>query len=316
MKKFIKKSLIFILAVNVTSFLLQQMVFSLIKSIDVGDFGVMNKIVEGKINAEILICGSSRSYVGIDPITMSKATGLKVFNISLNGSRLGVQLPVLKTYLKYNKKPKILIQELGFESLTLDNKIYAPYKYLPYLSKQELYKGLKKIDPELWYQKYSPTADFIYLNTDFQKMFLRDLYFTLIKKNDYLHNGYNPNSNTWTINEQEFINHPRNIYFKSTKEAEKYLIEIIEICKKLDINLMFVTTPAYYKIQQLEFNQKNMIETYTKISQKYKILYINYLHTSISEQKDYFYNFTHLAENGAKKFSSIISEDIIKNYRL
>lgn len=33
----------------------------------------------------------------------------------------------------------------------------------------------------------------------------------------------------------------------------------------------------------------------------------------MSEGKEYFYNFTHLAKNVAKEFSKILSQDLIKN---
>ncbi len=314
MRKFIKKSFSFLIVIFITSFLFQQLVFLLVKTINVGELGVMNKIVEGKINSDILICGSSRSLVGIDPLTISQATGFKAFNLSLNGSRLGIQLPVLKTYLKYNKKPKILIQELGFESLRLDEKIFAPYKYLPYIYDDELYQGLKKIDPNFWMHKYIPLTNLIYFNADFQKVFFKDFFASLSDGNDYLKEGYNPHNNSWTIDAKSFIKLNLDDYFSLTDKGNEYLKEVIEICLELNIKIILVTTPVYAKFNQSDYNKEKMIKTFTAIAYKNNIPYYNYLDIPISEEKKYFYNFTHLADNGAKEFSKIISKELNKKH--
>ena len=313
MKKFVQKSFTFITTLLISSLLIQQLVFLIFRKINVGELGVINKIMQGEINSEILICGSSRSFVGIDPQTISKITGLKTFNISLNGSRLGIQLPVLKSYLEHNKKPKILLQEVGFESLTPTQHIFAPYKYLPYLHENELYQGLLKIDPDLWIQKYIPLSNFIYFNTDFQKLFIEDLFLTGKNENDYLKNGYEPHSNAWTINEEKFIGQPQNIYFYQSALDKDILLEIIELCKELNIKLVLITTPVYKKIERIKTNSKIMIETYSRIANQYNVSYFNYFNLPMSEEKEYFYNFTHLAKNGAKEFSKILSQDLIKN---
>ena len=54
MKKFIIKSSLFVVVFFVVSFLLQEMIFWGINLISVGEFGVLNKIEHGEINAEIL----------------------------------------------------------------------------------------------------------------------------------------------------------------------------------------------------------------------------------------------------------------------
>ena len=217
----------------------------------------------------------------------------------------------MKTYLKHNKEPKIIIQEVGPESFTPVDIVYAPYKYLPYLDEEELYQGLKKVDHDFWIQKYIPISNFIYFNTDFQKVFFKDFYFTLEGKKDYLLNGYNPHSSAWTINEQEFLDQNHVIHFAPNGKGRDYLIELIKICRRLDIKLVLTTTPEYYKINNVKFNSKVMIKTYNEISRKYNVPYLNYFRLPISKEKKYFYNFTHLNKDGAKVFSNIMAYDLI-----
>ncbi len=69
------------------------------KIITVGEYGVLNKINEGKINAKILISGSSRALKGINPKIIEKGTNASCYNIASDGSDLGVQFSKLKWYL-------------------------------------------------------------------------------------------------------------------------------------------------------------------------------------------------------------------------
>src|SRR5262249_43897425 len=57
-----------------------------LRRINTSSFGVWNRIVDGTINAEIVISGSSRALTHYDPRIIEERTGLRAFNIGLNGS--------------------------------------------------------------------------------------------------------------------------------------------------------------------------------------------------------------------------------------
>src|SRR5207302_909891 len=74
-----------------------------LRRINTSSFGVWNRIVDGTINAEIVISGSSRALTHYDPRIIEERTGLTAFNIGLNGSQTDMQLARLKTYLRHNR---------------------------------------------------------------------------------------------------------------------------------------------------------------------------------------------------------------------
>ena len=55
MKKSIRNALIFLFGLVGISFVIQMFFFTLIKNLEVGELGVINKIVNGKINADVII---------------------------------------------------------------------------------------------------------------------------------------------------------------------------------------------------------------------------------------------------------------------
>ena len=298
-------------------FLIQTFFFILIRNLEVGELGVINKIMDGKINSEILICGASRAFVGIDTKVISGETNMSCFSIALNGSRMSTQVPLLKAYLKHNSPPKILIQEVGMYSLSLDEKIYAPYKYLPYLSEDELYNGLKKIDPNIWLNKYVPVANMTYFNTDFQRQILEDYSYQLNDFSDYLVNGFHPNNEKWTFNEEDFFKRrPGGLYNRIQDEGIGLLKEIIYITKKKSIKLFLVNTPEYYKILPLQNNREKIISVYKQIAKENGLEYLDYTEHEMTKDRSNFYNFTHLNLNGAYKFSKKLASDIVTFLKL
>ena len=101
--KTIYRTLFFSAGFLVLVFLLQSLILFTVKRINVGEFGVLNKIDRGGINADIIISGSSRAYNGIHPGVIESVTGMSCYNIATNGTDLGVQLPKLKWYLNHNQ---------------------------------------------------------------------------------------------------------------------------------------------------------------------------------------------------------------------
>ena len=170
------------------------------------EFGVLNKIKSGKINADILISGSSRSFKGINPKVIEEKTGLSCYNISSDGTSLEIQIPKLKMYLNYNKPPKFLIQDVGILGDNISGKIYEPYKYLPYLDDDTLFKGLEKIDKNFWMHKYIPAFNLQYFNFDFYMILVSDLKNSIQGKDKYT-KGFYPDNSIWDTNiEQLKIN--------------------------------------------------------------------------------------------------------------
>ena len=311
MKKPIGKAIIFLLGFFLISIIIQSLVFYFIKNLEVGELGVVNKIMSGNINSQIIISGASRSYVGINPKIIEEKTGKSCYNISQNGARLATQLAVLKSYLKNNSKPEIIIQELGMYTLTFDEKIYAPYKYLPYLEEEELYEGLKLIDSELWINRYFPFTNLTFYNTNLQKLLIKDYKRQIDNKRDYLVHGFHPNKSSWSIDEEAFYKNPIGIYNITHTKAVDLLKELIDICEREKIKLILVNTPEYYTITPLYKYRQPKLKIINQIVQEKQVTFLDYASNEICKNKKLFYNFRHLNDKGAHEFTQIFTSDLI-----
>lgn len=69
----------------------------------------LRKVVQGEMNKDILVFGSSRSAKGILPQQITDSTGLSAYNLSYSGADLSWQLFLLNTVVEFNSPPKAVL---------------------------------------------------------------------------------------------------------------------------------------------------------------------------------------------------------------
>lgn len=310
MISFAKKSIGFILGFLILTFLLETTINFAIKKIKVGEYGVLNKINSGLINTDILILGSSRALKAINPAIIEKHSGLSCYNIAADGADLGVQLPKLKWYLNNNKKPKILIQDIAQFGDVISNRVYEPFKYLPYLNDDSLYYGLLRVDSDFWFHKYFFPSNLIYYNFDFYTKLFQELYLTL-KDNDIYVMGFLPDNSKWSANFELLMKeHPEGFSAFVSEEYASYLNELKQVCKENDIILLLTVLPVYQKIQDITKNKEAAINFYLDLEEAPHVYYLDFLDSDFTAEVNNFYNFTHVNINGANKFSELLANRV------
>ena len=73
-------------------------------------------LVNGKINKELIIIGSSRGARNIIAERIERETGLSSYNLSFPASDITFQEFILRTLVKYNKPPKLLLLTVDDDS--------------------------------------------------------------------------------------------------------------------------------------------------------------------------------------------------------
>jgi len=115
-------------------------------------------ILEGKMNKDILIFGSSRAQHNLYSDAIQDSLKRTTFNLGYRGSNIDFQLFLLKTVLKHNRKPKMILLTLD------DDREFLPEKTLQFRY-DKLYNLVKyqEITKELIARKdFSPFAAVLY----------------------------------------------------------------------------------------------------------------------------------------------------------
>jgi len=135
MKKFIGKAAMFILLFKVLDLLLSSFfLWARLPNLSLEtDYGSLNRMYQGLINADIVAFGSSRMYLHINPESLRQTTGKTAWNLGMDGSNFEQHYFTLEEYLLHNTPPQIVIFEADL--MTLDpgvlrfkTELFHPYQ--------------------------------------------------------------------------------------------------------------------------------------------------------------------------------------------
>lgn len=308
MKKFILKSILFLIPV----FLFVILVENIIRSIP-NDYSIKKEYLDkNSAEIEVLILGSSHTYFGIDP----KYLRLKGYNSAYISQSIDYDFEILKKYKSHFKQLKYIIipvdyfslysrLEEGTEKWRIKNyNIYynvdsgSPFKLSNHF---ELLNG--KVSDNIL------RANLYYKEHKNDNITCNELGWGTIYKSE---NSLNLSETGKAAAKRHTINIHNNIYYK---ENIKTINSIIQLANSVNAKVIFITSPAYktYTVN-LEPNQlNNTIHFMNKLSRNNpNVTYYNLLKEKSFIDKD-FYDADHLNEIGAKKLSLKI--DSIINYK-
>lgn len=267
-------------------------------------FGATNRLVNGEINAQIVITGSSRALVHYDPKIIGHATGLTAYNLGRNGSQTDLQLAVLKTYLQHNRKPRLIVHNIDLYSGVTSHEIYDPTQYVPYLGEEAIYRGVKRAYPDAWKWKYLPLYGYVVPDTRFTWVAGLARLVGIEPRQDHF-DGFVPRDLSWTGAFDEFrASHPHGFRTPVEPQGLRDLEDLILLCLEQRIPLVFVYSPEYFEIQPFESNREIIFDIFRRLCGRYEIPFWDYSDSVISRHRGNFYNSQHLNAGGASLFSA------------
>lgn len=294
--------LFFVLLTGVL-FLLDVVINTGLRRLTTGPFGVTNRIVQGKVNAEILISGSSRAQTHYDPQIIQSITGQSTFNMGINGSQTDMQLALLKTYLQHNTKPALVIHNLDLFSFVTTHEVYDPAQYLPYLHETPLYEAIRQYQPGVWKWRYLPLYG--YAVEDLRFTWLLGLKgFAGIQPPETHFQGYTPRHTPWTGEFEAFrASHPEGVTFEIEERGVRLMEELVQVCVQKGIPLLLVYSPVYSEMQPLERNRDEIFRRFHALADPFQVPIEDFSSSPICRDQANFYNSQHLNVHGATRFS-------------
>jgi hypothetical protein len=274
-----------------------------LRRIDTSAYGVTNRILSGKVNAEIVVSGSSRALTHYDSTIIANVTGHTAFNIGRNGSQTDMQLAVLRAYLKHNAKPRLVVHNLDLFSFVMSQEIYDAAQYMPYLHEDAIYDAVRKIYPDAWKWKYFPLYGYVVEDMRFAWVLGLKRVAGLQPPEDHVL-GYVARNTRWTGDFEKFrAANPMGVTFKIEPAGVRVVTELVELCHSQQIPLLMVYSPVYYEMQSLERNRRAIFAKFHEICDRYGVRFWDFGDSSIARDRANFYNSQHLNAVGASAFS-------------
>lgn len=279
-----------------------------LRRIKTSAFGVTNRVLTGRINAEIVITGSSRAVTHYDSRIIQATTGRSTFNLGINGSQTDMQLAMLKAYLNHNTRPGLLIHNLDLFTFITTKEIYDPAQYFPYLDEEPIFNAVKKIYPEAW--KWRTLPLYPYAVEDMRFTWLGGIRgFLGWNPTEDRFQGFTPRHTPWTGEFERFkAAHPEGLRFEIEAEGLQALDELVAICRQRGIRVLLVYSPVYYEMRALETNRDEVFAHFRRISERYDAPIWDYSDSPVARDKQLFYNSQHLNADGAAAFSRALAQ--------
>ncbi|MDF1672259.1 MAG: hypothetical protein P1U41_02060 [Vicingaceae bacterium] len=274
-----------------------------------GEYSVWNDIFEGKINSEILIYGSSRSWVNINPYLIEKGLGKTTYNLGIDGHNFWLQYLRHKTFLKYNNQPKTIIVSVDPFTFQKREDLYNSDQFLPYLLfNTNFNNSLNSYIGYSTYDCYIPCLRYIG-----KKGAINTVLKMILKKDEQKKGrlkGFMPIDEEWNKDLVETMKKMKHYEIKYHQPTIQLFKRFISECKKADIDLIFIYTPEHILGQNFIKDRNMLIDLIDKISSDNNIPFIDYSKDSICFDKKYFYNSNHLNAKGTQNFAIKLIKDL------
>lgn len=295
MKKFIFNFLLFI----IVFFIFDKIFFIFIY------FAPNNKVdkrlelvINGGINKDCIIFGSSRGARNIIAKQIEKETGLSSYNLSYPGSDIEFHEFLLRSFLKFNKKPKIVLlavdapsELLPSESIKFRLDVLYPLVRYNYINNELIARGAK-----------NQLSKILCLSRINQSNFdLRREHFTAL--DTIIDCGSMPISFQRENRRFKYDTSNQNYLIKNELRHKVYaFLNFYKLCNENDLKLYIVFSPNF---QDYNFHFENRIKDLTKNN----VGYFRYnFSNNIYKDESYFYDEAHLKANGAVIFTSELAK--------
>lgn len=313
MKKFILTLLCFCLPIIILLIPIDYLLSNKLKGLNdfaKGENLVWNDIYNSNVNDDIVIYGSSRAWVHIDPLLIESKLGRKAYNLGIDGHNFWLQNLRHQELLKYNQKPDYIIYSVDVFTLAKRKDLYNYDQFLPYMLGNDNIHDFTSSYEGFSYFDYN----FPLIRYEGKKNVIRQAFKTSILEDNVKLarvKGYRGIEKKWNKDfdkaKQKKVNFSVEIDLASVEKFELFLDE----CEKNSIKVIFVYTPEYIEGQEFVSNRNEIVSLFEELAVKHKILFLNYSDNSISKQKKYFYNALHLNKTGAELFTNKLIKDLI-----
>jgi hypothetical protein len=297
MKQFLIKLVIF----AVLFFVLEKVLWFVIEDASVRTYDKrLEKIINGEINKDIIILGSSRGARNILAGEIEKKTGLKTYNLSYLGSDIHFHMYMLKTLLKNNITPKkIILSTDGKFQFANDSSLVFRYDKLNPLVKYN--SILKKLQTDN--KKSKASSCFYALRVQLSQFNFKTQKASKLNTLDsfgskpYLYKNSLKNKKSLNFDETNLI------YNKNTENLLKVevFIKFQELCIENNIELICVINPGF-RTYDYSFT-KRFKKTLKKETRLFIYDTLNPVYKSINS----FHDESHLSFEGAK----VLTDEII-----
>lgn len=269
------------------------------------NFGEWNDIFGQKIHPDVLIHGSSRAWVQYNTAMIDSALSVDSYNMGMDGTPFDGQYLRFKACLANGIVPKMVIQNVDWETIERNVPPYQAYQLLPYLSDPEFGKDVIRMGMLSPYDVYVPFVKYSRYLKAIGIGWLESLGIKHFDSGKY--KGYKGADSRWDGSNFEQRKREEMKAFEPDREVEKIFFGFLDTCREKHIEVVLVYSPPYYKLNDY-MDTDRITGYYKEIAEKYNIRFLDFSKDSVSLDVNNYYNVTHMNRTGSGKFTRALVE--------
>ncbi len=312
MKKFVLKLILFTITIIILAYALQWFIDTGLKKSNYSpEYKEWYEIYKSNIKADIIIQGSSRSWVHFSPKALEDEFHLPAYNLGINGQQFPLQKWRFDMYMRYNKKPRYIIQSVDVNFFNNPNISYDFNQFIPYLNNEfenrfKNHSFFTELDFNLPLYKYTHTdgaAASGLLN-----------FFNKSPRSNGKYKGFKAYAKNWNANlvDSFKLKNPKGFRVSFDNTTYALFNQFIQQCKKQNIELILVYSPVHASLQNQIINRDSIKNIFLELSKNNNIKYLDYSEIPLCSDTAYFYNANHMNAKGVEIFNKILVSDLKK----
>ncbi|MFN8309474.1 MAG: hypothetical protein U0T73_05875 [Chitinophagales bacterium] len=311
MRKFVRNILLFILPFVLTAYALDGFISCHLKqsnSFAKSEYPTWNAIMDGKLNARVLVYGSSRAWVHFNSRILEDSLHQPVYNLGMDGHTFN--LLYLRHLLAFKNNPKPDLVILSVDIGTINNgSLFNADQFLPYmLWNRDFYNYMSKYEGFSFYDYNIPLLRY-YGNSEAIKAAVK-LFLRPQNNPVQRYKGFKGRNEPWNGDFDRAKKTMEKYVAKPDSSAMRLLDDCLRECHNQNVKVVLVYSPYYIEGQQFISNQQMVMDIYRSFSKKYDFPFLDYTADSICYDKRYFYNASHMNATGADKFTRELCADL------
>ena len=295
MKKFVLRVILFSIASICLLFLLDGFVSGQLKRSSNRIYSSWYDLMQGNINSDVIILGSSRAWVQFSPKILDSTLHCDSYNLGIDGSCLNRQITKYELYRLKNNKPERILLNVDFFSFGFTQG-YESYQYYPYFYDRDVRERVFPQESFSWAEKWIPFYRYTHLG-------INNILF------DYrlLNKGFHAVESSWNGKSLREMS-PIDVEFD--ERTLHLFTSFLERAQEEEVSVILVYSPVYFKAKDLIRNHEQFERCLEGFRKEYSLTFLRYDDIPICRDTTFFYNATHLNKKGAELFTKQLASDL------
>lgn len=300
MKRFLYNIIAFIIVIMTIAIASDYVISSGLKRTERGHFYTMNKLMNDRIDADVVVLGNSRAACSYHPSVLDTILKVNTWNLGVSGQPFGVSYLRWQLYRRNNCNPKLLIVNMDYGELNMVSNGFEKEQYYPYMT-DTLVKPYLDLYGFSWAEKHIPMyryrGDYKLMSIGLTELF----HIRHDTKGDYI-KGYSNQNWKWDGEKLANVLSKGKVRCQCNQQVVKLLEEMLIDAKNEGINVVFVYAPLINQLKENLDEYKSMAE-YHRLSEKYEIPILDFSAMDICSDTRFFHDANHVNSVGAQRFS-------------